>query len=477
MKKIRKVPKLPTDSKQTPSSRAATRPEESSSKWIRTETRFPLPAHVKDALARLDDAGFIAYVVGGSVRDFLLKRPTKDHDIATNATPDEIDALFPGSIEVGKQFGVVKVPIEGEKYPLEIATFRKDLEYHDHRHPDGIEFSGPSEDAARRDFTINALYYDPKSQRILDSVGGITDLRARVLRAIGDPSLRFKEDALRLIRAIRFATALDFEVDLQTLTAIQTRAKLVSKVSAERLYEEMTQILTGPAPGRAIKLLSELGILALILPEVEALKEIPSLFVRTLRGMDELAAHCPVRTPELAWSALILDVGKPVVAGKSKTPERRARGIYLGHEREGSLLAGQICARFRMSRDSIDTIVRFVDEHLKFREVYRMREATLQRFIRSARFDEMLELHRAEAVVYDGNLGFYEFARSRFEDVLRQGGATPGRILSGEDLIQLGLSPGRKFSEILREVEDLVLEGRIVDKEQALEYVVQKFVN
>lgn len=433
----------------------------------------------------MDDAGHIAYVVGGSVRDFLLGRQPKDHDIATSARPDELSRLFPDAIQVGKAFGVLKIPLarlgfEAETEFLEIATFREDLEYRDHRRPTGVLFSGPVEDACRRDFTVNALFFDPKTSRILDCVGGMDDLKAGVLRAIGDPQERFREDALRMLRAARFTAALGFKLDPATAEAVRARAKLVHKISGERIRDELTSMLTGPRPAEAVLLLADLQLLARVLPEVESLRGLvhPSPFhdgdvwQHTLQVLRFVARQNPSPPSALPWAALLHAIGKPAVA-RARTGEKN----FNGHEIEGALLVRRIGERLRMPGAETDAIADVVENHLKFRGVFRMRESTLQRFLAEPRIELLLAFHRAYASASDGNLAYHEFCASRLAE-LRRSPRSEGelKLLSGEDLIQLGLSPGPRFSEILRSIEDLALERKLTSKEEALEYVVRHFV-
>ncbi len=435
---------------------------------------------MREALARLDDAGHVAYVVGGSVRDFLLGRETKDHDIATSASPDELCRLFPDAVTIGKAFGVIKIPIPGVVYLLEIATFRQDLEYRDHRHPRGVVFSGLIEDAVRRDFTINALFYDPKTSRILDAVGGMSDLKSKIIRAIGDPQERFREDALRLLRAARFATGLDFELESATAIAIRERAKLILKISPERIRDELTLMLTGSHPAEALRMLSDLKLLPLVLPEVEALKGVKQspiyhpegdVWKHTLKVMECLAKQNLVRTSTLAWGALLHDVGKPMAAHRSEGKN------FNSHERDGAPMATAIGERLRMSNGEIQMIVSLVEDHLKFKDVFQMRESTLQRLIRQENFGQLLALHKADASASDGNLVYYEFCTSMLKTLHVSEAVSPlPKLLSGDDLIQLGLSPGPRFSEILRMVEDLALERKLHSKEEALEYVLKNYV-
>jgi len=438
---------------------------------------MPLPAAVRQALAQLDEAGFVGFMVGGCVRDFFLSRAVKDYDIATNAKPDELLAIFPNSITVGKAFGVLKVPM-GDGGMLEIATFREDLEYKDHRHPVGVKFSGPEEDARRRDFTINALFYDPKTQRVLDTVGGLEDLQSKIVRAIGDPAKRFREDALRLLRAIRFTVSLDFKLDEPTRSSILSHARLITKVSGERIREECTRMLQSQKPAAAAQLLSDLGLIAWILPEVEALKTSEqasyvqrNLWLHTLRVLEICAEQNPSRSVALAWAALLQEIGKPIAW------KRSGEKGFAGHDRDAATAVEQICARLKFSREETDALIVLVRDHLKLREVFNMREATLQRLIREPLFGDLLALHRAAATATDGNHACWEFARSRHQEFLRSPPPDATKIITGEDLIQLGLRPGPQFSEILRAVEDQVLELKISTKEEALEFVLQYFVH
>jgi poly(A) polymerase len=438
-----------------------------------------LPAYVKEALQKLDEAGHLAYVVGGCVRDFLLGRDCKDYDIATGANPDEICELFPNGVTVGKAFGVIKVPTGIQPPLLEIATFREDLDYTDHRHPKGVLFSGPVQDAQRRDFTINALFYDPKTQRILDSTGGLEDLKLGILRAIGNPSERFREDALRLLRAIRFKTRFGFKIDPDTSEAIRARARLVSKVSSERIRDELTLMWQGPHPEESLKLLSEYGLLSLVLPEVEALKgvaQIPSyhrhedVWAHLLKMLAYMAEQSPVRSATVSWAAVLHEVGKPVAS------ELNGGKNFNNHEIESVRLTEKIATRLKMSRADCDRIVAMVADHLKFRDVFQMRESTLQRLIRQEHFEELLAFHKADAGASDGNLAYYEFCANRLETLKKSLTTDIQKLVDGKDLIQLGFLPGPEFSEILRVVEDLTLEKKLTTKEEALEYVIKNFV-
>jgi poly(A) polymerase len=440
-----------------------------------------LPAYVKEALSKLDEAGHVAYVVGGSVRDFLLNKEPKDHDIATDATPDELSELFPNSIEVGKAFGVLKIPVKDSHLILEIATFRKDLDYKDHRHPEGVELSTPEEDAVRRDFTVNALFYDFKTSRILDCVNGIEDLQKKIIRSIGDPQERFREDALRLIRAIRFAIQLGFEIHPETLSAIKEKAKLISKISYERIRDEIHQMWIGPNPAGALNLLSKCGLLSLILPEVEDLKQIPKATARksrteaeldtwthTLKIVDTIAKQNPSRSPALVWAGVLHETGKAKLYRLNKGRS------FNGHEIEGAKIAKSVGDRFKLTKNESHQIVAIIENHLHFRDVFKMRESTLQRFVTQPYFETLLAFHKADATITDGNLANYEFCASKLKDLGSKGQSF--KLIDGNDLIQLGLSPGKEFSEIIRKIEDLAMENLIKTKEEALEYVIKNFV-
>lgn len=429
---------------------------------------------MKAAVQRLDERGHVAYIVGGSVRDFLLGRTVKDHDLATSATPDELEELFPNSVTVGKAFGVLKIPIGETGETFEIATFREDLEYRDHRHPRGVKFSGPAEDARRRDFTINALYYDPKTARILDSVGGIADLQAKIVRAIGLPTQRFKEDALRLLRAVRFTTRLGFALDPPTSEAVKARARFITHVSSERIRDELTLMFRGPNPGRALETLAKLDLLQHALPEVDELRALErarpecEAWSHLLRMLETLDRQTPSRSFALSWAAVLHEVGRPSAWRRSK--ERN----FNHHELDGARISAAIGERLKFTRDDSERVSKLIEDHLKFKDAFQMREATLERFVREPHFPELLSLYRADATALDGNLAFYEFCHSRF-DAARASRETP-RLIDGTDLIQLGLQPGPEFSQILRTIEDLALEQKLRTKEQALEYVVRHFV-
>lgn len=449
-------------------------------KWIRIDRAFQIPLTVKEAIRKLDEAGHVVFVVGGGVRDFLLRRPVKDFDLATSANPDELCRIFPKSYTAGKSFGVVRLPSgENPDSAVEIATFRQDLEYEDFRHPKGVIFAGPLEDAHRRDFTINALFFDSKTHRILDCVDGMKDLESRLIRAIGVPEKRFEEDALRLLRAIRFAASLDFEIEPETHRAIEKKSRLIEKISAERIRDELDRVIAGPQPSRGFRLLSELQLLRSILPELERLKGLKGVkggdpssgdtWERTLRALEIMARLFPTgRSIELCWATAFLYLGKLFNPTSSSSRSRKVS------EPEGAHRAREIARRLKMTRNVTETIGKLLTEHSKFKEVFHMREATLERWIRQPEFENLLALHRIHAMATDGNLAYYDFCLSRYEAALAQ--PKREKLLDGKDLIQLGLAPSEQFSHILRTIEDLVLEDKLKTKEEALEYVVKHFV-
>ncbi len=470
MTKKPKEAKLRTALKRTPSSKANTPSTVNPLRSIRINRPFPIPASVRATLLKLHENGHVAYLVGGCVRDFLLHRPVKDHDIATSAKPDELMTLFPEGITVGIQFGVLKVPDpERAGEMIEVASFREDLEYRDHRHPVSVRFAGILEDARRRDFTVNALYFDLKESRVLDCVGGVDDLKAKVIRAIGVPSDRFKEDALRLIRAIRFSRALGFEIESKTLVAVETRAKLIQKISGERVREEMGRIFTGPEPSRALQTMRKTGLFQACFPELNCLISLDprvdqteeEIWARTLLTLEKLSPEIRAAHPVLGWIALLQEVGK--LSQKPVIPEH--------WEAESAAVASVLGERLRFSGADLEFMRFCLLDQRKFRSVFSMREATLLRWIREPYFPVLLEFHRASALAQDGNLTYFEFCKSRW--VLDQSRPKEPKWLTGQDLIEMGLKPGPYFSLILREVEDLGIEGKIRSKEHAIEHALQ----
>ena len=425
----------------------------------------------------LREAGHQAYLVGGCVRDLLLQREPQDYDVATDGTPDRVQELFPGSITVGVRFGVVIVVADGVQ--IEVATFRSDVGYSDGRHPDSVVYSlHPEEDVRRRDFTINGLLMDPQTGEVLDYVGGRADLKARIVRAIGNPALRFAEDRLRMVRAVRFAARFRYTIEPATLAAIPPLAAEIRNVSAERLREELTRLLTEGAARRGFELLEGSGLLEPLLPEIARMKGVEQppqfhpegdVWVHTRLMLEGLQAGC---SATLAWGVLLHDVGKPPTFAPPTGPEDRIR--FDGHVEIGARMAEEICRRLRFSNHDTEQIVALVANHLRFKDVFQMRPATLKRFVRLPLFEEHLELHRLDCLASHGNLEAYEFMR-HFLATTPPEQVRPPRLITGDDLAHLGYSPGPRFREILQEVEEAQLDGRISTREQALDFARTKF--
>ena len=421
--------------------------------------------------------GYQALLVGGCVRDILLNRAPADYDVATDATPDRVLALFPEGLAVGARFGVVLIPRDELK--VEVASFRSDVGYSDGRHPDQVVFSrDPRQDVQRRDFTINGLLMRPETGEVLDFVGGQADLRAGLIRAIGDPVRRFAEDKLRLMRAVRFASRFGFAIEPATFATIRQYAHEISVVSAERLRDELTKLLTEGAARRGFELLDETGLLPHVLPEIAAMKGVEQppefhpegdVWIHTRLMIEQLPAGC---SPTLAWGTLLHDVGKPATFKSAAETGDRIR--FDGHVNVGVHLAEDICRRLRFSNEDMEQIVALVANHMRFKDVEHMRASTLKRLIRLPRFAEHLELHRLDCLSSHGRLDAYQFVSRLLEDTPADQIAPP-RLLSGYDLQAMGYRPGPIFSEILRAVEDAQLEGQIHTRQEAETLVQQKF--
>jgi poly(A) polymerase len=428
--------------------------------------------------AALRTAGHQAYFVGGCVRDLQLGRKPADYDIATDARPERVQQLFPGSLTVGARFGVILV-VKGEAR-VEVATFRSDVGYSDGRHPDRVEFSRtPQEDVSRRDFTINGLMLDPESGNVLDFVGGLDDLRAHIVRAIGQPDLRFREDKLRMARAVRFAARFDYAIEPATFAAIQAAAPQIHQVSPERLREELTKLLTEGAARRAFELLEETGLLAELLPEVSKMRGVPQppeyhpegdVWIHTRMMLEMLPAGAP---STLAWAVLLHDVGKPPTFRSAEQTGDRIR--FNEHAEIGARMSSEICRRLRFSTDDSSQIEALVANHLRFKDVFDMRPATLKRFIRLPHFDQHLELHRLDCSCSHGKLDAYEFVRQFIRETPPDQ-VRPPRLVTGDDLSAMGLRPGPQFKEILENVEEGQLEGKLRDRNEALDFIRYKYL-
>jgi len=422
-------------------------------------------------------SGHQAYLVGGCVRDLEMGREPADYDVATDARPGRVQELFPQSLAVGAKFGVILV-VEGDAQ-VEVATYRSDIGYSDGRHPDRVEYSDTAEDdVRRRDFTINGLLLDPETREVLDFVGGRADLRAGIVRAIGDARSRFTEDKLRMVRAVRFAARFGFAIEPQSLAAIQSLACEVTQVSPERLRDELTKLLTEGAARRAFERLDEARLLEVLLPEISRMKGVEQppqfhpegdVWIHTRMMLEMLAAGC---SPTLAWGVLLHDVGKPPTFTPPSGPGERIR--FDDHVAVGARMAVEICRRLRFSGDDTEQIESLVANHLRFKDVQQMRAATLKRFVRLPRFEEHLELHRLDCLSSHRNLEAYQFVQKFLAETPPEQ-VRPPRLLTGEDLKSMGFRPGPKFKEILAAIEEAQLEGNLCDRRAALEFVRETY--
>jgi putative nucleotidyltransferase with HDIG domain len=410
--------------------------------------------------------------VGGCVRDLVLGREPADFDVCTDARPERVQELFPRSLSVGAKFGVILVVEDGVQ--VEVATFRSDIGYSDGRHPDRVVYSKRAEeDVRRRDFTINGLLMDPATGEVSDYVGGRADLRAGIVRAIGDPRLRFAEDKLRMLRAVRFAARFGFQIEPATIAAAQALAPQVLEVSLERIRDELTKLLTEGAARRGFELLDETGLLTVVLPDVARMKGVEQppqfhpegdVWIHTRLMLEKLQPGC---SPALAWGVLLHDVGKPPTFAPAKGPGTRIR--FDGHVEVGVRMAEHILRTLRFSNEDTEQIVSLVANHMRFKDVREMRTATLKRFVRLPRFEEHLELHRLDCLASHGSLDAYTFVqRFLLETPLEK--VYPPKLVTGDDLKGMGLQPGPRFKEILLAVEEAQLEGRLQDRESALKF-------
>jgi poly(A) polymerase len=422
-------------------------------------------------------SGFQALLVGGCVRDLLLGREPADYDVTTDATPDKAMAFFPESVAVGAQFGVILIPRDEVK--VEVATFRSDIGYSDGRHPDCVTFSKTAqEDVQRRDFTINGLLMRHDTGEVLDYVGGQADLKAKVIRAIGEPDRRFAEDKLRMPRAVRFAARFGFEIETDTFNAIRRHGKEIRQVSPERLRDELTKMLTEGAARCAFELLDKTELLQQVLPEVSAMKGVEQppqyhpegdVWIHTRLMLEGLAAGVSLT---LAWGVLLHDVGKPPTFRSESETGDRIR--FDGHVDVGVRMAEEICRRLRFSNDDKEQILSLVNNHMRFKDVESMRAATLKRFVRQPHFDEHLALHRLDCLSSHRNLDSYNYVQ-RFIAETPPAQVRPDRLLTGDDLRNMGFRPGPLFSQILGNLEDAQLEGQVKSREEAQEFILKKY--
>jgi len=424
-----------------------------------------------DITKTLSEAGHTTYFAGGCVRDSLLGKTPKDYDIATSATPDDVLKLFPHSDAIGAHFGVILV--KKNKYAFEITTFRTDGSYSDSRHPDSVTFSSPEEDAARRDFTVNGLFEHPLSGEIMDFIDGENDLSKKTIRAIGKPEERFQEDALRLMRAIRFATVLEFGIETETWTSIKKHAALLSSVSVERIQGEFNKIITHPNRRKGIELLIDSGLMHHIIPEVYDLigcEQPPQfhpegdVYTHTCIMLEILKDHPSV---ELSLSVLLHDIAKPATYTYSEE-ENRIR--FNGHDQVGAEMAETILKRLRYSNAVIDDVCSMVSNHMNFMHITKMRKSKVKRFMARPTYEDEMELHRVDCASSNGITENYNFLRKQ-EEVFAAEPLIPPPLLTGKDLIQKGLHPGPRFKEILKNLQTEQLEGTITSHEEAHDWL------
>ncbi|MCH2694823.1 MAG: CCA tRNA nucleotidyltransferase [Acidobacteriia bacterium] len=467
-------------------------------------------AIAKRIVQRLQKNGFLAFFVGGCVRDYLMKLQPKDYDIATSAKPNEVMKLFSETIDIGANFGVIQV-MEGEQ-SFAVATFRSDGNYDDGRHPNEVEYAlDPKLDVQRRDFTINGLYYDPLTQNLLDFVGAQQDIQSRIIRTIGSAEKRFREDRLRLIRAIRFSSQFGYTLEKKTQSAILKEAPNIIEVSPERIRDELVRILTEGYSELAINALNENRLLVHILPDVAALRGIeqPPQFhpegdvwthtLKMLKLMDQTISSrgiikssgkpvsnsnvvkntvqktelkkieiSPYPSMTLAMATLLHDIGKP------NTYEKKDRIRFNGHAKLGAEMAFGICQQLRFSKKQQKLITELIRDHLKFKDLAQMRPSTLRRFLGQEGFSEHLELHRLDCLGSHGNLDNWKLANHSLSN-LQPEEIHPPALLTGKDLIEMGYLPGPVFKKILNSLKDAQFENELKTSQQAKQWVLNQF--
>jgi len=424
-----------------------------------------------EGVRQLRAEGFTAFWVGGCVRDLEMGREPHDYDIVTDARPEQVASLFDRAVLVGAEFGVVAVSSRGHQY--EVATFRTEGPYLDGRRPSYVKFATAEDDVRRRDFTINGLLHDPLSGQTVDYVNGRQDITRRIIRTIGTPKERFAEDYLRMLRAVRLAAELDFTIEAETFRAITALAPAVERVSVERIRDELFRLLIAPGRSKGVRFLDESGLLQAILPDVSAMKGVEQppqfhpegdVFTHTVLALGYLRNP----SPELALATLLHDVGKP------PTMTRSDRIRFNGHDEVGAQMAEEICRRLRCSNEQVDRVVSLVRNHLRIKDLPKMRPAKAARFLLQPDAADHLELHRVDCLASHGDLSVWEWAVKAQQELAVTKPLQP-RLLSGDDLIRLGLPPGPKFKEILEYVEDAQLEGQVQSHDEAVALVRRVF--
>ena len=431
----------------------------------------PIKEEATKVISKLQQSGYLAYFAGGCVRDLLRDQVPTDYDIATNALPEQVTSLFSKTRSVGAHFGVIIV-ISGE-FAFEVATFRNDGSYGDGRRPESVEFTSPEEDVLRRDFTINGIFYDPIEGSTIDYVNGQDDIESGTVRAIGNPESRFREDHLRLLRAVRFAARFDYQIEENTWAAICSHAGEIKNISEERIRDELSKILTDPNRVRGFDLLVESGLMEAMIPEILDLKgcEQPpqfhpegDVFIHT-RLMLTLLKDDP--SLSLVLSVLLHDIGKPSTYSYDEESERIR---FNGHDRIGAEMASDILKRLKFPNKVIEEVTEMVVNHMTFKDVQKMREAKLKRFMARPTFEDETELHRVDCLGSWGGLDNYDFLNQKRTELDNEP-IIPPPLLTGKDLIEIGWEPGPRLGEVLTKVQDMQLEKNLNSKEEALDWV------
>ena len=451
-------------------------------------TDKPLRATAVEIVRRLQSAGFSAFWVGGCVRDFLLGREPGDYDIATSARPEQIEKLFKRTVAVGRKFGVMVVVENGRSF--QVATFRAEADYRDGRHPEQVTFGDAQADAQRRDFTVNGLFYDPAAEKLHDWVGGEKDLRAKIIRTIGSPGERFAEDHLRLLRAVRFAAQLNFEIESQTFAAVRALAPKIELISAERIRDGLIKLFSPPRAARGLVLLRDSGLLPGVLPEVVttiACEQSPdfhpegTVFEHIRLMLEKMATDPPSPRsgfgaasahPSLPWAVILHDIAKPATVERDPAT---GKIHFYGHEKVGAALAGRILQRLRFPKKQTDEIVACVRQHMQFKDVKQMRKATLRRLLLRKTFPLELELHRLDCLGSHGALDHYEYLVQQAAELEKQPAIRPP-LLTGNDLIALGVKPGPALGALLAEIREKQLQDELKTPRQARAWVKKRLL-
>lgn len=429
------------------------------------------PTSIK-IIETLRKAGHEAYWAGGCVRDILLSHEPKDYDIATSAKPDEIEDLLEETKPVGKEFGVILVIEEGHVF--EVATFRSDSGYSDGRRPDAVLFTDEKEDALRRDFTINGMFYDPIEDKVLDYVGGQKDLDAKLIRFIGNPHERILEDQLRIIRAVRFKNHFDFQYHPDTYKALKNHASLIERVSPERLQHELNKIIEGNNRTDAFEDMSEIGILKHVIPELEDLRGVPQPLefhqegdvwdhsMRALKLCDDHASQ------DVKWAALLHDIGKP------DTFKLEERIRYNGHVEKSKEIAHEILTRLKFPRKDIKKVEWLVEHHMMMQPLLDLPEGKVRKWFLKENFLNLMQVFEADAKgIIPTDMSMYEEILARYREVLKEmPEGKPKPFITGDDVMKIcGLKPGEKVGEIIEDVYEKQLANELSSRAETIKYL------